>query len=44
MNMEHWWNDTYCRKLKYLEKSMAQLRNVHHKFHMDRPGIEPGSP
>jgi hypothetical protein len=42
--MEHWWNDMYCRKLKYLEKNMAQLHNVYHKFHMDRPGIEPRSP
>jgi hypothetical protein len=44
MNMEYWRSDTDCRKLKYLEKNMAQLHIIHHKFHMDGPGIEPGSP
>jgi hypothetical protein len=44
MNVEHLWNDTDCRKLKYLEKNMSQFDIVYHKFHMDGPGIEPGFP
>jgi hypothetical protein len=40
--MEHWWNDTDRGKLKYWEKNLSQYHFVHHKTHMDRPGIEPG--
>jgi hypothetical protein len=42
--MEHGWNDTGRRKLKYSEKNLYQGHLVHHKFHMDWPGIEPRPP
>jgi hypothetical protein len=29
-------------KPKYLEKNLAHYHFVHHKFHMDYPGIDPG--
>jgi hypothetical protein len=31
-------------KLKYSKKILSQCHFVHHKSHMDRPGIEPGPP
>jgi len=33
------WNDADRGKLKYFEKKLNAT--VHHRFHMDRPGIEP---
>ena len=38
--MEHWWNDTDWRKLKYWEKNLSQSHFVHHKSHTDWLGIE----
>jgi hypothetical protein len=43
MNMEHWWNDTVGRRLKYSKKNVPQYHFTHHKFHMDWPQIEPGT-
>jgi hypothetical protein len=40
--MEHRWNETDRGKPKYSGKNMSQCHFVHHKSHMDRPGIEPG--
>jgi hypothetical protein len=42
--MEHWWNKIDRGKLKYSEKNLSQCRFVHHKSHLERPGIEPGPP
>ena len=36
-------NDTDKGKLQYLEKNLSQLHFVHHKYHMDWPGPEPGA-
>jgi hypothetical protein len=38
MSMKHWWKDTDRDKPKYLERHTG-----HHKMHMGRLGIEPGS-
>jgi hypothetical protein len=40
--MELKWNDVNRRKQKYAEKNLFQCHLVHHKFHMDRSGTEPG--
>jgi hypothetical protein len=42
--MEHRWNEIDKEKPKYSGKNLSQYHFVHHKSHMDRPGIEPGSP
>jgi hypothetical protein len=42
--MEHRWNEIDTGKPKYLEKNLSQYHFVHHKFHMDWPRIEAGSP
>jgi hypothetical protein len=42
--MEHRWNEIDRGKPKYSEKNLSQCHLVHHKSHMDRPGIEPGPP
>jgi hypothetical protein len=41
---ERLWNDTDRGKQKNLEKIMYQCRFIHHKYHMDSPGCEPGTP
>jgi hypothetical protein len=42
--MEHRWNETDRGKPKYSGKNLSQCHFVHHKCHMDWPGIEPGPP
>jgi hypothetical protein len=42
--MVHRWNDIDRGKPKYSEKNLSQCHFVHHKPHMDRPGIEPWPP
>jgi hypothetical protein len=44
MSMEHWWDDSDRGNPKYWEKNLSQCQFVHHKFHVDCPGIEPGPP
>ena len=38
----HWWNEVDTGKPKYAEKSLSQCHFVHHKSHIDYPGIAPG--
>jgi len=41
MSMEQWWNYTdRGKKPKYSEKTLAHFHLVHHKSHMDWPGME----
>jgi hypothetical protein len=40
--MEHRWNEIYREKSKYSGKNLSQCHFVHHKSHMDLPGMEPG--
>jgi hypothetical protein len=40
--MEHRWNEVDRGKPKYSEQNLSQRHFVHHKSHMDLPGIEPG--
>jgi hypothetical protein len=40
--MEYQWNETDRRKPKYSGKNLSQCHFVHHKSHMDSPGMEPG--
>jgi hypothetical protein len=42
--MEHRWNKIYRGKPKYSGKNLTQCNFVHHKPHVDRPGIELGPP
>jgi hypothetical protein len=39
--MEHQWNEIDRIKPKYSGKNLYQCQFVHHKSHMDRPGIDP---
>ena len=40
MGIEQWWNDTDRGKNEILEKNVFHSHSVHHKSHMDWPGIE----
>jgi hypothetical protein len=42
--MEHRWNEIDREKPKYSEKKLSQYHSVHHKSHLDWPGIERGPP
>jgi hypothetical protein len=42
INMADCWNDTGRGKLKYSEKNLFHCHVVHHKSHMDWPGIKLG--
>jgi hypothetical protein len=40
--MEHRWNEIDRGKPKYSGENLSQYHFVHHKSHMDKPGIETG--
>jgi hypothetical protein len=42
--MEHRWNEVDRGKPKYSGKNLSQCHFIHHKSHMDWPGIEPRPP
>jgi hypothetical protein len=42
--MEHRWNEIDRGKPKYSGKNLSEYHFVHHKSHVDRPGIEHGLP
>jgi hypothetical protein len=42
--MEHRWNETDRGKPKNSGNNLSQCLFVHHKYHMDSPGIKPGPP
>jgi hypothetical protein len=42
--MENRWNEIDKENPKYSKKNLSQCHFVHHKYHMDRTGIEPGPP
>jgi hypothetical protein len=46
MCLENWWNNTEKKTPNYAErkKDPPQFYFVPHKFHIDRPGIQPGLP
>ena len=45
MNLDHWWVDIDWGKPKLREENnLSQCHFVHHKFHIDWPGIEPWPP
>ena len=44
MIVKQGWNDTDKEKSKYRAKARAQCHFVHHKPHVDWPGIEPVPP
>ena len=39
MSMGDWWNETDREKRKYWEYSLSKCHFIHHKFHVDWPGI-----
>jgi hypothetical protein len=43
-SMAHWWNDPDRGKPKYWERNLSRCHFIHHKWHMHRSDIEPGSP
>jgi hypothetical protein len=43
-SMNSWRNDSNRRNPKNLEKNMFQYHSVHHKYHVDWHGREPGPP
>jgi hypothetical protein len=43
-SVEHRWSDPGTGKAKYWEKNKSQCHSVHHKSHVDRSEIEPGTP
>jgi len=42
MILEHLWNVTNRRKLKYSKRNVSHSHFVHHKSHMDLLGIKHG--
>jgi hypothetical protein len=44
MNVDHSWNDINRGKQKYWEIILLQCHCVHHRYHIDCPGIETKPP
>jgi hypothetical protein len=41
MNMQHWSNDSDSTKIMFLNTHLSRCHSLHHKSHMNWPGIEP---
>jgi hypothetical protein len=44
MGMEQWWDNTDRGTWKYTEETLCLYHTVHHKSHMDKPGIDARPP
>jgi hypothetical protein len=38
----NWWNEDLAGETEVLGENLSQRHFVHHKYHMTRPGLEPG--